>query len=265
MEDQWGTYPFGEPLRLVKSLASAVRSVFVLGVYPSAFHASWYSAQGRLISPALSVADEPEPFWDGSGNESVLHRVAELVPAEAGSLRDAGENNGRAGRTLNDAYLTPLGLTRDDVWIADLQNYYLASAGQVKRIEESYEPLVEAGLVPPAMIIPRAARSTIGRLADDRDPPLEAEWAEAEPAWLITLGDEPVKVLGLENLRNGDYGRPRRASVFGREVNHLALVHTRQAGKHGSHSPQWHDPPSPVATAAAREPSRLARRTQRLI
>ena len=235
-----GAYPFGEPLGLVQWPATAARNVFVLGVYPSAFHASWHSPQGRMISPALSVADEPEPFWDGSGNEAVLNRVAKRVPSEAGSLRDAGENNGRAGRTLNDAYLAPLGLTRDDVWIADLQNYYLASAGQVRRIEESYEPLVETGLVPPATIIPRASRPTLGQLAHDRDPPLEVEWGEADATWLITLGDEPVKVLGLEDLRNGEYGHPRRATVFGRDVNHLALVHTRQAGKHGSHSPQWH-------------------------
>jgi hypothetical protein len=241
VEVQLGSYPFGEPLGSVQWRTSGPRRVFVLGVYPSAFHAKWLSPEGRVISPALAVADEPEPFWDGSGHEAVLARVTERVPAEAGSLQDAGGHNGRAGRTLNESYLMPLGLTRDNVWIADLQNYYLASDGQVRRVAESYEPLVDRGLVPPATTIPRASRPTLDQLAEDRDPPLEAEWAEAEPAWLITLGTEPVNVLGLEHLREGDYGRPRRANVLGRDVNHLALVHTRQAGKHGSHSPQWHE------------------------
>ena len=238
--DRLGVYPFGEPVGVVRSPATSPRRVFILGVYPSAFHASWFSPDGRLVSPALAVADEPEPFWDGSGGAGVLQRVAERVPAEAGALRDAGEHNGRAGRTLASAYLQPLGLERSEVWIADLQNYYLASDGQVRRIEESYEPLVATGVVPAAALVPRASRSTIDRLAEDRDPPLAAEWAEAEPEWLITLGDEPVKVLGLEDLREGEYGQPRQASVFGRDVSHLALVHTRQAGKHGSHSPKWY-------------------------
>jgi hypothetical protein len=241
VDTRLGVYPFGEPLGLVRWLVTGTRRVFILGVYPSAFHASWRSPDGRVISPALAVADEPEPFWDGSGHEALLARVAERVPAGAGSLHGAGAHNGRAGRTLNESYLGPLGLERDNVWIADLQNYYLASDGQIRRIEESYEPLVKAGLVPPTTIVSRASRPRIDQLAGDREPPLQAELAESAPTWLITLGDEPVGVLGLQDLRNGDYGQPRHATVFGRDVHHLALVHTRQAGKHGRYSPQWHE------------------------
>ena len=102
-------------------------------------------------------------------------------------------------------------------------------------------PLAEAGLVPPAELISRASRPSIVRLAAARDPLLEDEWEEASPDWLITLGDEPVEVLGLEDLRGAEYGRPRRATVFGRDVLHFALVHPRQAGEHGSYSPTWHD------------------------
>ena len=76
----------------------------------SAFHVRWRSPSNGLISPALSVADEPEPFWDGTGHDAVLHRVAEQVPAAAGHIRDAGDNNGRAGRTLKNDYLHLLGL-----------------------------------------------------------------------------------------------------------------------------------------------------------
>jgi hypothetical protein len=240
-ETQLGTYPFGEPLRVVRWQRPGRRRAFVLGVYPSAFHACWHSPEGKQISPALAVADEPEPLWDGTGNEEVLERVAQRLPGEAGTLRAAGEHNGRAGRTLNEDYFEPLGLTRDEVWIADIQNYSLASADQVERLDASYVPLVDAGLVLPAAIILRATRPSIDRLAEDRDPPLEAEWDEASPDWLITLGDEPVRVLGLVDLHEGEYGEPRHATVFGRDVAHLALVHTRQAGRHGAHSPMWHE------------------------
>jgi hypothetical protein len=161
-----GAVSLGEPLGLVRSPATGRRPVFVLGVYPSASHASWYSADGSRISPALAVANEPEPYWDGTGHDAVLQRVAARVPAEVGFLREAGSSNGRAGTTLNDAYLAPLGLARDDVWIADVQNYYLASDGQVSRLKESYEPLVEAGLVSPPELIPRASRPSIDHLAD---------------------------------------------------------------------------------------------------
>lgn len=187
------------------------------------------------------MADEPEPFWDGTGHQAVLQRVAQRVPPQAGSLRDAGDHNGRAGRTLNDHFLSPLGLVRDDIWVADIQNYYLASDGQVQRVKKSYAPFAESGVVPPAELIPRASRPSINDLADDRSPSLRDEWEEASPEWLITLGDEPVKVLGLTDLRDTEYGQPRTATVMGREVYHLALVHTRQAGRHGSYSQEWHD------------------------
>jgi hypothetical protein len=205
--------------------------VFVLGVYPSAFHASWHSLEGKRISPALAVADEPEPFWDGTGHEAVLERVAERVPSEAGTLQPAGEHNGRAGRALNEDYFEPLSLARDDVWIADIQNYYLASAGQVERIAVSYLPLAEAGVVPPAAIIPRGGRPSIDRLAEDRDPPLEAQWKEASRDWLITLGAEPVGVLGLVDLRKGEYGEPRcRAYTGGTSRTWRSSTHAKRVG-----------------------------------
>jgi hypothetical protein len=45
----------------------------------------------------------------------------------------------------------------------------------------------------------------------------------------------------MRDLREGQYGEPRRTRVFARDVWHLALVHTRQAGAHGSQSPVWYD------------------------
>ena len=50
-----GTYPFGSPLRRVVQADRTPKRVFVLGVYASAVHAKWYSAEDKLLVRALAV------------------------------------------------------------------------------------------------------------------------------------------------------------------------------------------------------------------
>src|SRR5207244_2622962 len=126
------------------------RKVFVLGVYPSAVHARWHDPDGNMW-PALAIDNEPEPFWTGEGAESKLARLARSIPPEAGRLEPADrQHNGGSGRVLDASYLQRLGrdgVPRDDCWVTDVVQTYLANPGQLRRIRVSYEPLVERGIV----------------------------------------------------------------------------------------------------------------------
>lgn len=69
---------------------------------------------------------------------------------------------------------------------------------------------------------------------------LRAEFDEAQPELVITLGNEPIKVLALgEPLRPQTHGRRLKTELFGRQVDLLPLVHPRQSGGLGSHSSSW--------------------------
>ena len=54
-----GTFPFGEPVRIVAQEDRTPKRVFVLGVYASAVHARWVGVDGKGIIKALAVASEP--------------------------------------------------------------------------------------------------------------------------------------------------------------------------------------------------------------
>lgn len=63
------TFPFGAPVvSLGVELPTQRVGAFVLGAYPSAVHAEWRTPAGDRVT-ALPVANEPVPFWDGSGKE----------------------------------------------------------------------------------------------------------------------------------------------------------------------------------------------------
>jgi hypothetical protein len=62
---------------------------------------------------------------------------------------------------------------------------------------------------------------------------------EARPDWVITLGNEPLRALGLRRLSADTYGVPVAARLLGRRVRLLRLVHTRQQARHGASSSTW--------------------------
>lgn len=112
-------FPFGEPVLKVEQKDKRPKKVFILGVYASAVHAKWISASGKTLINALAVASEPYIFWKGDDAEKIISRIK--LPKEAGNLILAdGKFNGLSGRTLDDQYLTPLGLQRTDCWLSDL-------------------------------------------------------------------------------------------------------------------------------------------------
>lgn len=134
-----GTFPFGQPIREVEQENRSKKRVFVLGVYASAVHARWIGPDGKQLISALGVASEPEIFWRGDGIDEIVASID--IPEGAGRLVPASPTlNGPSGRALDDLFLIPLGLNREDVWLCDLVPYSCMSDGQAKAIRRAYEP-----------------------------------------------------------------------------------------------------------------------------
>lgn len=107
-------FPFGQLVKTVKQKDQTPKKVFVLGVHGSAIHARWIDEEANTLTPALPVASEPYPFWRGEDAEAPVAQIS--LPAGLGRLLPAGKNvNGTPGRALDDFYLKPLGLSRNDV------------------------------------------------------------------------------------------------------------------------------------------------------
>ena len=78
-------FPFGEPLAPVPHTSKGQTSVFILGAYSSAVHAMWrFGPGGSDRVQALAIANEPEPFWDGTDQLYLIARhrppFGELLP-----------------------------------------------------------------------------------------------------------------------------------------------------------------------------------------
>ena len=183
-----GTYPFGEPVRRVEQTDRSSKRVFVLGVYASAVHARWLDQDGRQVVAALAVASEPEIFWRGEGAAEIIKQID--VPKEVGRLEPAASNlNGPSGRALDELYLGPLGLGRDEAWLCDLVPWSGKNPGQAKAIERAYAPLVRSHGLPPATFEPPPTE-----FADDsRRAEIRAELVESEAEVLVLLGDQPIR------------------------------------------------------------------------
>jgi hypothetical protein len=226
-------FPFGSPIQPVTWRHLGPRPVLIIGVYPSAVHARWLDGDGRTRIRALAVANEPEPFWTGQDAEKHLAAVAATAPAVVGRLVAASGHNGLSGQALDGSVLVPLGLTRNHVRIADIDNRYMANPAQQQAIDRCYNLLAEKGLV---SSVSWRLRRPITKIPADRSPSLAEELEEAGPDWVITLGSEPLRALGLRRLSADTYGVPVTASLLGRRVRLLRLVHTRQQARHGASS-----------------------------
>ena len=157
--------------------------------------------------------------------------------------------NGPSGVTLDDAFLSPLlrsqGVGREEAWLCDLLPESRCNAKQAEAIKREYVPRMERfGL--PAYEYPPVP----SELADaTRIGEIEQEVLEASPAIVVTLGDLPLKWFASKygahsNLAaygetERDYGRLHRIEIGGHRTLLLPLVHPRQAGRLGSHSPKW--------------------------
>jgi uracil-DNA glycosylase len=238
------TFPFGMPIEPLVQRNRGRKRVFVLGVYASAVHARWVDADGRTVVTALAVASEPEIFWRGEDADRIVSRIA--VPAGAGRLVPAGARlNGPSGRALDDLFLSPLGIGRQDAWLCDLLPFSRRNERQAAALARAYDPQ-RAALGLPAYRWPPvpSVLSTPARRAE-----IEDELREASPDVAITLGDQPLKWftshfgsqarLGAYGETPDTYGRLHPLRIAGRDLLLLPLVHPRQAGGLGTHSSRW--------------------------
>lgn len=242
-----GSYPFGSLLRSLVQQDRSPKKVFVLGVYASAVHAKWFGADGRLLVRALAVASEPRIFWDGNGADDIINAIK--VPVAAGHLEPADSTfNGPSGRSLDEDFLGPLGITRDTAWLCDLVPYTCLNPGQLKAIKRAYVPRM-ASLGLPEVDLPSVPK----KFADDhRREEVLAEVVAAEPEVVVLLGDQPIrnwlrfydkKWSRLSDF--GDepktYGRLHEASIAGKSYQVLPVAHPRQVGGLGTHSAKWRE------------------------
>lgn len=243
-EDVVGTFPFGIPLRRTPpQTPSEPTRALIVGVYPSALHATWLGPEGKVRCRAMAVGTEPHSFWNGRDAGARLQEIQECVPERLGNLElPRGNYNGCSGQTLESDYLVPLQLKHEECWVTDLHDTYFVSPGNAKTITKQYtQHAAQVEGMPPVRFPekPRLDRPTEARLHT-----LKNEFKQAAPEWVITLGNDPIGPIfdghsGPLDLQR--YGKPFEAEVFGRRVKALCLCHPRQAARLGLSSRRWFD------------------------
>jgi uracil-DNA glycosylase len=237
-------YPFGEKVRKVEQKDRTQKECFILGVYASAVHAKWIGPDNKEKVKALAVASEPEIFWKGDPKEAAEIISKIKIPSGVGRLEVASQTyNGPSGSVLDECYLRPLGLTRDDVWLCDLLPYSRLNPEQLSAIKREYEPLENKFNLPKVTI-----EKVPTRFCDEaRRNEIVEELKESGAKKIILLGDIPIKEFAdyfLTPKRRKlsafeEYGVFHDIQIENETYQILPLVHPRQAGKLGRASHSW--------------------------
>jgi uracil-DNA glycosylase len=243
------TFPFGQKLHPVVQTDTTPKKAFVLGVYASAVHARWIGDDGKQLVAALTVASEPEIFWKGRNAAEQIARIK--LPPGAGKLEPANRNlNGPSGEALDELYLKPLGLTRNETWLCDILPETRLNPNQVNAIKRAYNQNRHK-LNLPKVTIPKFRQSDLDSEVRRKDILEELFYSQAET--LILLGDLPIKYFlnyftdqKHENLASfGDtadtYGRCHEMNISGKKFQVIPLCHPRQAQRLGASSKTWYE------------------------
>lgn len=241
MEDL-GRFLFNEPVKKVEQLDRTPKRIFILGVYASAVHAKWMSPKGKTLIKALAVASEPYIFWKGDGAEDIIKGIK--IPLGAGTLKAAAENfNGPSGKVLDDKYLKPLELKRQDCWLCDLVPYSMLNSNQMAAINKRERIFTKFGIKKCQM---REATSKNREIDPTRQKEIINEIKKSKAEYLITLGNEPLNnfvntyIDYPVQLNQDNYGQFSEINLDGTKIKLLSLVHPRQAGALGGYSPDWY-------------------------
>ena len=260
-----GRFPFGRPsnARPPRRPTSDAQA-FVLGVYPSALHIRWRLpewARGRFgwtrrAVSALAVDVEPEVFWDGSGQDSLLTCWKERVgwvegdgPGGYGSCTP-GPGNGSSGRAVVGRVLEPLGVGGDETWLTDcLPWFFIKSSAsrpqQAEVINDFYAPIAQELNLEAAHLPARPTPDELVKVAVRHEGArLESEIEESRTGLVVTLGEEARRVMcslaeevggspGKVLTINPDYGRRGWLRVGGKRLDWYALTHP------GNRSQRW--------------------------
>jgi len=153
----------------------------------------------------LAVASEPCIFWRGEGAGEVIAGIE--VPAGVGKLVPAADNlNGPSGRSLDECFLTPMGITRRGAWLCDIVPHSCRNPKQDVAIQREYAPLMGSCGLPEVSLPP-----VPNPLCDDeRRRQVVDELVESQASTVVLLGDEPIRWF----LRSFD-DRWRRLGDFG--------------------------------------------------
>ena len=234
------TFPFGQPITPVKQVDDGhTKKLFILGVYASAVHVKWYGPDGKLRIRAMAVASEPEIFWRGDNKyvQEVIKRInlnplhGHIAPADA-------EFNGPSGVCLDENYIHPLGLTRDDVWLCDLLPESRKNPSQAKALARTYDGKVDIEYNFPPVPKCIADESRIQDIIEE----LEKSGARR----IILLGDEPIKYFlqrfkpEIKSLSSiVPYGKEIDFLINGTQYSALCLAHPRQTARLGRSNISW--------------------------
>jgi hypothetical protein len=241
-------FPFGQELRKVEQKDKSPKEAFVLGVYASAVHARWVDKNGKQVVSALAVASEPEIFWRGDDAETIIRGIE--VPEELGTLTVPTDPrlNGPSGRALDELFLDPLGLKRQNVWLCDLLPYSRVNENQRKAIKENYtQDVISKYNLKPATIPPFDKKEL-------NSPPRRTEILQelegSQAQTVILLGDLPIywflrffdkrySKLAQFGGSPETYGNPQTIRINDKTYKVLSLCHPRQAGRLGRSIIDW--------------------------
>jgi len=241
-------FPFGQELRTVRQNDKNPKQAFVLGVYASSVHARWTDKNGKQKVNALAVASEPEIFWTGDNAEEIISKIR--IPEELGRLTTPSDKklNGPSGRALDQKFLNPIGLTREDTWLCDLLPQARLNQNQIKAIDKHYtaEIIDRYGLIP--VSVPAFDKRELNSEKRRNEILQELEKSKAEK--LILLGDLPVKWFlryfdnkysSLSDFGDTDltYGQEHEIKINRHFYKVLPLCHPRQAERLGASSAKW--------------------------
>jgi hypothetical protein len=239
-------FPFGNQVLHVIQKDTSPKRLFILGVYASAVHAKWIDNNNKVLVKALAVASEPCIFWKGNRDEaeSIINNIN--IPKEAGRLEPADSIfNGPSGRSLDENYLNPLGVTREEAWLCDLIPYSCINESQLNALKREYDPLMYKFKLPEY-----SQQKYEGKLVDkNRINKILEELSKSKADTIILLGDQPIKYFlnkvstnNLKTLRDfKPYGKPHEVYIAGKKYSVIALAHPRQTSQLGRSNQEWYD------------------------
>lgn len=243
-------FPFGQELKTVAQKNRAPKKAFVLGVYASAVHAKWIDKNGKEKVKALAVASEPEIFWTGVNAEEIISKIN--IPEQLGKLTTPTNKdfNGPSGIALDNFYLLPLGLSRNETWLCDLLPESRVNEGQRKAIKKHYtnELINEHNLS--IANIPDFKKSELN--SEKRRQEILNELKESKADTIILLGDLPIKhflyyfdkryaCLSQFGETESSYGKEHEIIINEKIYKVIPLCHPRQAGRLGKSNAKWSD------------------------
>jgi hypothetical protein len=220
--------------------------VFILGVYPSALHIAWTPPPPFHPIKAITVDNEPEPFWAGWDQEDRIESWKKAVKYDScawGKVSSPSSLNGSAGRWVEEQVLIPLHIRREEAWITDCLDTYKCSRDLAARLDDTYGPFVEkmggAGreLRPAILSLYPSEKEAIDQALRLHRSRLLGELEAANPDLVITLGNVALAIIrnflpfvsgaDIQRLSSDvrNYGCRAMLRLGRREIELLPLAH----------------------------------------